>query len=94
MKIADNEIKLFVHADILRLQNGFDEMRKCLLSNNVFLNHSFIKLGENGLEVIKPTIAQQKYSLTDVCFQYFVEQKVMDGYIYCTLDSLKKIAAV
>lgn len=86
--MSDKSKRLFINNNLLMSECGFEKLRGFLAENEV-LHHSIISgITEDELIVIPPST---RYSLTDTAFQYHVEQYVKDGYIYLSLESLKKM---
>lgn len=91
MALSNNEKKLFINSSLFESEHTIDKLRTSL-STQDYLNRTIISgVIEEGLVVINPTPAQQNFSLTDTAFQYFVEQKIADGYVYGSVESFKKI---
>ena len=94
MKLNDNEIKIFVHRDMLLLEVYYEKLKNWLYSSSEHLNHTIIRgiNEEDGeLDIVYPTEAQQK--LSDISFEYFVEQKVQDGFLHGSLETFKKFVS-
>ena len=95
MTLLEQETKLFIHHKLLTSEIGTELLRSLLSSTMELANHSIIAdIIEDHLEIIPQTPAQQNFSLTDTAFQYFVEQKAMDGFIYGSVKSFKSILGV
>ncbi|MBO5479335.1 MAG: hypothetical protein J6A04_06600 [Clostridia bacterium] len=94
MALQDNEKKLFIICTLFQSECGVEKLRE-FLKKDEFLNHSIIR-GISGEELVisDPTYAQQHFSLTDTAFQYFVEQKATDGYLYASVESFKKLVGL
>lgn len=89
MELANNEKQLFIHRSLFISECGVEKLRDFLVRNNIF-HHSIISgINNEELVVIEPTLAQRRFSLTDTAFQFFVNQKTMDGYLYGSLESFK-----
>lgn len=94
MSSQNNEKKLFIDSSLLVTECGVEKLREFLKIDD-FLNHSIISgISEEGLVIIKPTYAQQHFSLTDTAFQYFVEQKATEGYVYGSVKSFKNLVGL
>ena len=94
MSLTNNEKKLFIFHTLLQYESGIEKLRDFLETDD-FLNHSVIKeISDGELKIVPPTPAQQNFSLTDTAFQYFVEQKAADGYIYGSVKSFKLLVGL
>lgn len=93
MTLLAQESKIFIHQALLTSEIGTELLRKLLTEE--LPNHCIIaSISEDHLEITRPPLAQQNFSLTDTSFQYFVEQKAIDGFIYGSVKSFKNILGV
>jgi hypothetical protein len=94
MNSSDKETKIFIHSELLNNEQGVEELRETF-NNTTLLNHTIIVgIVDGALKIIPPTPAQQRYTLQNSSFVYFVEQKIMDGYFYGSLYSFKKFLGI
>lgn len=95
MALLEQETKMFVHRDLLVSKTGVDLLRGLFSSEGEIENHCIIKgITEGNLDIIHPTPAQKSLPLTDTAFQYFVQQKAVDGFIYASAESFKVVLGV
>lgn len=95
MALLEQEIKLFVHHELLTSELGTDLLREFFSSGKVIENHCIIRgIAEEHLDIVPPTPAQKMLPTTDTAFQYSVQQKAMDGFIYGSVESFKSILGV
>lgn len=94
MALQNNIKKLFIHNSLLILECGVEKLREFLLTPEI-MNHTVISgINEDALVIQLPSLARQRYTLTDTAFQYYVEQKVTDGYVYASIESFKKLVGL
>lgn len=94
MSLPNNEKKLFIFYTLLQHEHGVEKLREFLKTDDC-LSHSIIKgISDGKLDIVPPTPAQQNLSLTDTAFQYFVEQKAADGYIYGSVKSFRLLVGL
>lgn len=92
MESLDKTAKIFIHHDVLSSEMGRSKLRHFFIYADEIPNSLIIKAVEKSeLNIINPTPAQQECSLADNHFQYFVAQKVVDGYLYGTADSFMRM---
>lgn len=93
MVSSDRTTRIFIHHRVLASEAGVEKLKELFFLTKEFPNSMIIKdVKESGeLNIISSTPIQQKCSLTDCHFQYFIAQKIEDGYLYGTIESFKHI---
>ena len=82
----DNNIKIFVHRNLFH--SNYRNLFSSWLMLNVPKNHSIFDTdGLDDIKIPPPTPAMES-SLAD---KYTVAQKVLDGYIYASLETIKEL---
>lgn len=98
MALANNETFIFVNRNVLQTPEGLEKLRSFLETGNILKNTIVRGYEDDGIVSVLPTQTQQKITLADdiqaknLAFHYFVQQKIMDGYIYVSVESLQQIA--
>jgi hypothetical protein len=92
MNLNDKENKIFINSELLNNEQGVYLLHE-LFTQKQLLNHTTInEIGDDGnLVIVPPTLAQQTNTLASSSFVYFVEQKIMDGYLYGSVCSFKSL---
>jgi hypothetical protein len=91
MNLTDKETKIFIYSELLNNEQGIYLLRE-LFTQEQLLNHTIITgISDGALEIVPPTLAQQQNTLASSAFVYFVEQKIMDGYLYGSLHSFNNL---
>lgn len=86
----NDKIRVFIHHSFLSKNIDNSQLREYINSHDI-LQHTIFDMNADGtLKVTPPTPAQQNFSLTDTAFEYFVEQKIIDGFVYGFLGSFKE----
>lgn len=97
MALANNEIFIFVNKNVLQTSEGLEKLRSFLERGNILKNTIVRGYEDDGIVSVPPKLVQQKLTLADdisaknLAFYYFVQQKIMDGYIYVSVESLQQI---
>lgn len=97
MTLANNETFIFVNRNVLKTSEGLEKLRGFLEAGNILKNTIVRGYEDDGIVSVPPTRRQQKITLADdiqaknLTFHYFVQQKIMDGYIYISVESLQQI---
>lgn len=95
MALSKQKVKLFVYHELLVSELGTELLREFFSAGKVIENNCIIRGIDDGkLDIIPPTPAQKKLPTTDTAFQYFVQQKIVDGFIYASSESFKRILGV
>ena len=87
----NNEINLFVHSSLFIGYSGKAVLRDYLEKSEPVHNSTIMDVSEKNLVILEQTTAHQNLSLSDTAFEFLVKQKISDGYIYSSVDSLKKL---
>ena len=83
----DKYIKIFVHRDLFH--NNYRNLFSSWLMLNIPKNLSiFDTEGLDDIKITPPTPSMEKSSLAD---QHMVAQKVLDGYLYASLETIKTL---
>lgn len=97
MALSNNETLIFVNRSVLQSPEGMEKLRSLLEGGNILKNTIVRGYEDDGIVSVPPTQVQQKVTLADdiqaknLAFHYFVQQKIMDGYIYVSVESLQQI---
>lgn len=97
MALANNETFIFVNRNVLQTPEGLEKLRSFLEAGNIKKNTIVRGYEDDGIVSVPPTQIQQRITLADdiqarnLAFHYFVQQKIMDGYIYVSVESLQQI---
>ena len=94
MSLSDNTTKVFIHHSLLMYECGVEKLREYLSKFQLEQNQVITEICDDALVVLPALPAQQHYSLTDTRFQYFVTQKVQEGYIFISVATLKNIVGL
>lgn len=79
MALLEQEIKLFVHHELLTSEPGTGLLREFFLAEENIENNCIIRgIAKEHLDIVPPTPAQKKLSLVNAVSQYFDEQTAMD----------------
>lgn len=86
----DDKIRVFIHHSFLSDKTDNSELREYIKCHDI-LQHTIFDMNVDGtLKVTRPTLAQQNFGITDTAFEYFVEQKITDGFVYGSLGSFNE----
>ena len=97
MTLANNETFIFVNRNVLQTPEGLEKLRSFLEAGNILKNTIVHGYEDDGIVSVPLTRMQQKITLADdieaknLAFHYFVQQQIMDGYIYVSVESLLQI---
>lgn len=97
MALSNNETLIFVNRSILQSAEGMEKLRS-FLEEGIILKNTIVRgYEDDGIVSVPPTRMQQKITLANdiqarnLAFHYFVQQKIMDGYIYTSVETLQQI---
>lgn len=91
MALAINETLILVNRSMLQSREGLIRLQTFLKTDGILKNTIVRGYEDDGIVSVFPKNAQQRLTLKNNSFQYFVAQKIVDGYIYASVESLQKI---
>lgn len=86
----NDNIGLFLHVSLLESKPGRDFLRDTI-ENSTLTKRCIVTIGEDGEFEIVPASPAIAKSLVDSTFPYFVENCKNDGFIYLSLESIKRL---
>lgn len=86
----NDNIGFFLDLSVLECEPGRDFLRNAI-KNSILTKRCIVTIGEDGEFEIVPASPAILNSLVDSAFPYFVEDHKNDGFIYLSLESLKRL---